>query len=68
MSSSMGFLLKETKSETSQVWLGVTYAAAKDGQSAEATLGIGTVGLLQTTLWGSAGGPAGVALGAFFGL
>lgn len=59
--------------KSSEVWLGATYAASKNGASAEETLLIGAVGLGQTTLWSvgfamASAGPAGIIVGALIGL
>lgn len=50
-------------------WLGASYLASKNGASAEASAGIGFMGLLHSTLWGAAvGGGAGAAVGFGYGL
>jgi len=35
-----------------KVWLGISYLASKRGASAEATLAIGAIGLIDSMAWG----------------
>lgn len=68
MSLCASVAMKNADVKDAQIWLGVGYAASKAGESPEACLGVGMVGLAQTALWGSAVGPAGAIMGAAFGL
>lgn len=60
--------MKNAEVKEAQIWLSVGYAASKAGHSAEACAGVGLVDVAQTTLWGSAAGPAGTIMGVSFGL
>lgn len=70
ISFSSAFIIKNRNEASSQLWAGATYAASKSGNhSEEECFGISVVGIGQTALWGlGLGGPAGVAVGAAFGL
>lgn len=68
MSLCVSVAMKNAEVKETQVWLGVGYAASKAGHSPESCVGVGLVGVAQTALWGSAAGPAGVIMSAFFGL
>ena len=63
----------ELSATDSEIWVGISYVASKNGASAEASAAIGAIGVLDAAAWGFgvgmvAGPVAGAAAGVVSGL
>ena len=69
MSCGTASLVKEKQVNDAQAWAGLSYAVAKKGGSAEASLFVGVVGAVDASIQGAAWGAAfGGVVGACVGI